>query len=121
MGINDRVRPVRSDADLHAVLQEIDVLFDAEPGSAEFDRLEVLTILAVDYENKHHSIDPPTPIQAIQFRLEQGQLTKKDLESALGGRNRMSEILSGKRGLSLEMIRSLKTRFGIPADSLLGC
>ena len=120
MGINKTVRPIRSDEDLHAVLKEIDSIFDAEPGSADYDRLEVLTILAVDYENKHHPIEAPTPIQAIKFRLEQGKLTKKDLESALGGRNRVSEILSGKRGLSLEMIRSLKRQFGIPADSLIG-
>ena len=120
MGINVTVSPIRSDADLHAVLKEIDSIFDAEPGSADFDRLEVLTILAVDYESKYHPIEAPTPIEAIQFRLEQGQITKKELESALGGRNRMSEIMNGKRRLSLEMIRSLKTRFGIPADSLIG-
>ena len=115
------MRPIRSDADLHTVLKEIDSLFDAQPGTAEFDRLEVLTVLAVDYENKHHPIEAPTPIEAIKFRLEQGQFTKKELETALGGRNRVSEILSGKRGLSLEMVRCLKRQFGIPSDSLIGC
>ena len=121
MGIDGTVRPIRSDAELHQVLKEIDTLFDSEPGSAEFDRLEVLTLLAVDYETKHHPIGAPTPVEAIKFRLEQGQITKKGLELALGGRNRVSEIMSGKRSLSLEMIRSLKTKFGIPADSLIGC
>lgn len=121
MEINPPVHPIRSDADLHAVLREIDSIFDAEPGSANFDRLEILTILAVDYESKHHPIEAPTPIEAIKFRLEQGQITKKELELALGGRNRVSEILNGKRGLSLEMIRSLKRQFGIPSDSLIGC
>lgn len=121
MATNSTVRPIRTDDDLHAVLQEIDSIFDAEPGSEDFDRLEVLTLLAVDYENKHHPIEAPGPIEAIKFRLEQGQLTRKDLESALGGRNRVSEILNGKRRLSLQMIRALKSQFGIPADSLIGC
>ncbi len=89
MGIEAIVRPIRSDAELHDVLIEIDSLFDGQPGSPEFDRLEVLTILAVDYENKNHPIEAPSPIEAIKFRLEQGQITKKDLELALGGRNRV--------------------------------
>jgi len=59
--MSDDVRPIRTDADLHTVLKEIDSLFDAQPGTAEFDRLEVLTILAVDYESKYHPIEAPTP------------------------------------------------------------
>ena len=113
-------RPIRSDKELDAVLREIDTIFDAVPGSAEFDRLEVFTLLAIDYESKHHPIDPPDPIEAIKFRMDQGNLTRKDLETALGGRNRVSEVLSGKRRLTLEMIRALHSQLGIPAESLIG-
>jgi HTH-type transcriptional regulator/antitoxin HigA len=121
MATRSTIHPIWTEADWQAVLTEIDCLFDAQPGSEEFDRLEVLTVLAVDYQNKHHPIEAPSPLEAIQFRLEQGQLTRKDPESALGGRNRVSEVLNGKRRLSLEMIRTLRNQFGIPADSLIGC
>ena len=113
-------RPIRDDQDLEAVLCEIDDIFDAETGTKEFDRLQVLTLLTMDYESKHHPVDPPDPVEAIKFRVEQGGLTRKDLEVALGGRNRVSEVLSGKRSLSLAMIRALHCEFGIPLASLIG-
>ena len=77
MAINPSVRPIRTDEDLHAVLQEIDRIFDAEPGSADFDRLEVLTILAVDYENKHHPIEAPGPLKQSNSDLSRANLPGK--------------------------------------------
>jgi HTH-type transcriptional regulator/antitoxin HigA len=72
------------------------------------------------YETRHHSIDPPDPVDAILFRMEQQGLTRKDLEPILGSRSRVSEVLNRKRTLSLEMIRNLHKRLNIPLESLVG-
>ena len=72
------------------------------------------------YERKHYPIDPPDPIEAIKFRMEQGGLTVKDLEPMIGKSNRVYEVLSGKRNLTLPMIRRLHRDLGIPAESLIG-
>jgi HTH-type transcriptional regulator / antitoxin HigA len=81
--------------------------------------LEVLVTLVEAYEQKHYRIDPPDPIEAIKFRMEQLELKPSDLADILGGRNRVSEILNKKRKLTVEMMRSLRKRLAIPAESLL--
>jgi HTH-type transcriptional regulator/antitoxin HigA len=96
------------------------VLWGAEPDTPKGDRLEILMILVEAYETKHHSINPPDPIDAILFRMEQQGLTRKDLEPILGSRSRVSEVLNRKRTLSLEMIRSLHKQLNIPLESLVG-
>jgi HTH-type transcriptional regulator/antitoxin HigA len=88
-------------------------------GSALSDELEALSILVEAYEEKHYPIPPPHPIEAIKFRMEQGDLDEKELTKILGGRSRKSEILSGKRKLSLNMIRDLHKKLKIPAESLI--
>jgi HTH-type transcriptional regulator/antitoxin HigA len=112
------IRPLRSDADHAAALNEVVQLMDAEPGSPEADRLEVLGALIVAYEEMHHTIPPPHPIEAIKYHMESRGITRRDLEPVLGGRGRVSEILNLRRPLTLPMIQRL-VRLGIPADSLV--
>ena len=84
------------------------------------DRLELLTLLIEHYEKEHYTVMPPNPVDAIKFRLEQLGKPETELSKILGARSRQSEILSGKRKLSLEMIRRLHDALGIPAVSLIG-
>jgi HTH-type transcriptional regulator / antitoxin HigA len=113
------LRPIRSEADHRAALAEIEALWGAPSGTPEGDRLDVLATLIESYEAQHHPIDPPDPIEAIQFRMEQQGLTRKDLEEIIGTRTRIAEVLSRKRGLSIGMIRRLHDKLGIPAEILI--
>lgn len=112
------LKPIRNDTELDTALTEMSCLWGSEPGTPEGDKLEVLALLINDYETKHYPIDPPDPIEAIKFRMEQGGLTRKDLAPYLGGKNRVSEVLSGKRRLSIKMIQKLHQGLGIPLESL---
>ena len=114
------VSPLRCDADLELALAELGELLDSNPDTARDARREVLSELVYAYEQRRHPIAPPNPIDAIEFRLEQSGQSRKVLEPILGGRGRVSEILSGKRQLSKEMIRRLHAELGIPLESLLG-
>lgn len=114
-------RIIKSDKELDAALHEIEklILSRPKPGSAESHRLELLMMLAESYETVRFPIDPPDPISAILFRLEQQGLTRADLIPIIGSRGRVSEVLSGKRALSLAMIRALHEKLGIPASILI--
>ena len=90
-----------------------------EVGTTEGDRLDVLLVLIDDYESKRHPIDPPDAIDAIKFRMEQMNLTRKDLEPLIGPRGRVAEVLNRRRPLSLSMIRSLHHKLHIPLESLI--
>jgi len=114
------VRPIRNDADYGAALARIDCLMDALSDSRERDELEVLTTLVEVYEEEHYPIDMPTPIEAIEFRMDQANLSQADLAPYIGSRAKVSEVLSGKRALTLKMIRALNTHLGIPAEVLIG-
>lgn len=113
------IRPVRTEADHEAALARIEELMDARPGTSEGDELDVLATLVERYEERQFPIGMPDPVQAILFRMEQAGLSRRDLEPLLGGRAKVSEVLSGKRPLTLTMIRALTTRLGIPAEVLL--
>jgi HTH-type transcriptional regulator / antitoxin HigA len=113
------LKPIRSEADYDAALAEAERLWGAKSNTPEGDRLDVLVTLIEVYEAKHYPIDPPDPIEAIKFRMEQQGLTRKDLEPIFGTRNRTSEILNRRRGLSIEMIRNLHDKLGISADVLI--
>jgi HTH-type transcriptional regulator/antitoxin HigA len=113
------LKPVRSESDYQAALAEVEKLWGARSGTARGDRLDVLATLIEVYEQAHHPIDPPDPIDAIKFRMEQMNLTRKDLEPIIGSRARVAEILNRKRNLSIEMIRRLHDRLGIPAEVLI--
>ncbi|MBA3027030.1 MAG: helix-turn-helix domain-containing protein [Sulfurimonas sp.] len=114
------IKPIKNEQDYESTLQRVDVLMDAVPNSEEFDELEVLTTLIEAYEAKHYKIDAPDPISAIKFRMEQENLKQKDLAAALGDETRVSKILSGKRELTVTMIRNLHEQFKIPFESLFG-
>lgn len=113
------LKPIRDEEDYEAALAEVGRLWGAKNGTPEGDRLDVLATLIDAYEAKHHPIDPPDPIEAIRFRMEQQGLTRKDLEPMIGPRNRVADVLNRKRGLSIDMIRQLHERLGISADVLI--
>jgi HTH-type transcriptional regulator / antitoxin HigA len=113
------IKPIRTERDYERALREVERLMDAKPGSAEEDKLNVLATLVDAYESEHFPIDPPDPIEAIRFRLEQQGLDPSALIGVIGGRSRVYEVMNRKRALSLEMIRRLSERFGIPAEVLI--
>ena len=113
------VSPIRSEADYEAAMAEIERLWGAKAGTQEGDRLDILATLVDAYESEHHPIDPPDPIEAIKFRMEQQGLTRRDLEAILGTRARVAEVLNRKRDLSIGMIRRLHDRLGISAEVLI--
>ncbi|MDZ7361145.1 MAG: transcriptional regulator [candidate division KSB1 bacterium] len=113
------IRPVKTEADYRAALEEIERLFNAVPGTPESDRLEVLTTLVEAYEEKHYSIPKPDPIEAILYHMESRGLSRSDLEPYLGNRTLVTEVLNRKRSLTLTMIRRLHFGLGIPADVLI--
>jgi len=113
------LRPIRTEADYEQALAEINMLFEALPDTPAGDRLEVLATLVEAYEQKHHSVPPPDPIEALLYYLESRGLTRRDLEPYLGSRARVAEVLNRRRGLTIEMIRRLHQELGLPADVLI--
>jgi HTH-type transcriptional regulator / antitoxin HigA len=116
---NMNIHPIRTEADYDAALSEIERLWGAKPRSPDGDRLDVLLILVDSYEATNHPIDPPDPVDAIKFRMEQMNLTRKDLEPLIGPRGRVAEVINRRRPLSLAMIRSLHKNLHIPLESLI--
>lgn len=116
------VRPIRNHEDYEAAMKLVSRFFDnePEPGTEDGDTFEVLLTLVEAYEEKHHRIEAPDPIEAIRFRMEQGQLTVRDLVPSIGRPSRVYEILNRKRDLTLPMIRNLHRNLGIPVESLIG-
>ncbi len=113
------VRPIRTEADYKAALAEIETLMNATMGSPEGDRLDVLATLVEAYEAVHLPIAAPDPVSAILFMMEQKQLSRRDLEPAIGSRARVAEVLNRRRPLTLPMIRALSRALDIPADVLI--
>jgi HTH-type transcriptional regulator / antitoxin HigA len=113
------IRPIKTESDYEATLAEIEKLWDSEPDTPESDRLDILVTLVEAYETKHYPIDPPDPVDAIKFRMEQMGLTDKDLGKYMGGRGRVTKILNRQLPLSLDMIRKLHKNLGIPAEVLI--
>jgi HTH-type transcriptional regulator/antitoxin HigA len=115
------IKIIKSKSDYEAALVAIENLIDLDPdvGTPEADQLELLALLVQDYESKTTKRNLPDPIEAIKFRMEQQNLTQRDLVPYLGSRSRVSEVLSGKRPLTLSMARSLHSGLGIPAKVLL--
>jgi len=114
------IKPIRSEADYDAAMARLDQIWDPEPGTPEADEFEVLSLLVERYEDTRHPIDPPDPVAAILFRMDQQGLTRRDLEPFIGSRARVSEVLGGRRPLTLDMIRRLHAGLGIPLESLIG-
>lgn len=117
------IHPIRTEDDYRAALREVEAIFDMpeepDPESELGSYFEALTTLIEAYERKHCPIDPPDPIAAIKFRMDQQGLTVKDLEPMIGKSNRVYEVLAGRRRLTLDMIRRLHEGLGIPAEVLI--
>ncbi len=113
------LKPIKTRADHEAALAEIKRLWGATSGTPQGDRLDILATLVDTYETRHFPMDPPDAIEAIKFRMEQQGLTRKDLEGILGTRARVAEVLNGRRGLSINMIRRLHATLGISAEVLI--
>ena len=113
------IKPIKTKADYRAALKKIEALMSARAGSPEGERLDVMVTLVEAYEKKHYPLDLPDPVEAIKFRMEQMALAPKDLVPAIGQINRVYEVLNRKRPLTLQMIRRLHRKLGIPAESLI--
>ena len=113
------IRPIKTDADYRAALDDIENLRMAEPDTVEGEKLDILVTLVEAYEAKHFPMDLPDPVEAIKFEMERKGLTVKDLEPMIGKSNRVYEILNHKRSLTLKMIWKLHEGLGIPAESLI--
>lgn len=113
------IKPIRTEADHETALAEVERLWGAPLGTPDGDRLDVLATLIDVYEARNHAVDPPDPIAAIRFRMEQRGLTLLDLEAVLGPMSRAMDILERRRSLSVEMIRRLHDDWGIAADVLI--
>ena len=112
------IRPIRTETDYKAALAEVNRLFDSEPGTPEFDRLDVLATLIETYEAKVCPIGPPDPIGAIEFALDRLSLTPAELEPLIGSEKRVAAVLAGRQRLTLPMIHRLSNRLGIPVAVL---
>lgn len=113
------LKPIRSEADYDAALAEVETFWGAKTGTPEGDRLDILATLIDAYEAKSFPMDPPDPVEAIRFRMQQQGLSRKDLEPMIGPRNRVADVLNRKRSLSIDMIRKLHARLGISAEVLI--
>jgi HTH-type transcriptional regulator/antitoxin HigA len=113
------VKPIRTDADHEAAVEEIESLWDAEPGTPAHDRLEVLGTLVDAYEASRWPIDVPDPVEAIKARMDAAGYTQSDLGRLLGSRPRASEVLNRQRRLTVEMAWKLHEAWAIPAESLI--
>ncbi|MDZ4739377.1 MAG: transcriptional regulator [Alphaproteobacteria bacterium] len=113
------IRPIRNKADHRWALKEVERLWDANPGTPDGDRVDILVTLIEAYEARHFPIAAPDPISAINFMLDQKGLTRRDLEPAIGSRGRVSEVLNQKRPLTLAMVRALGKLLDIPAEILV--
>src|ERR1044072_4438282 len=115
------IKVIKSEKEHAAALAEISSLIDRDPdpGTPDADRLELLSLLVENYESNTYAKRALDPIEAIRFRMEQQNLKQADLAAYLGSRSKVSEVLSGKRSLTLSMIRALHSQLGIPANALL--
>ena len=113
------IRLIKTKEDYQVSLNRIEQLFDAPTGTIESDEADVLAVLLDDYEKKHFPIASPDPIEAIKIRMEEMQMKQQDLAKAIGGKNRVSEILNRKRKLTIEMIRNITVKLGLSSDVLI--
>lgn len=114
-----KIKPIRNRKDYEKALKNIDKLWGSKKHTPEGDEFEILLALIEKYEEEHFPIPPPDPLEAIKFRLEQMNLTRSELVKYIGYKSRVSEVLSGKRKLTLPMIRTLHKKLKIPAEILI--
>lgn len=114
-----KIKPIRTEQDYEDTLARIDALMDTKRGSPEFDELDILVDLVELYESKHEPMGYPSPLAAIEFRMEQENLKPRDLIPLIGSQTKVAEVLSGRRALTMSMARALHKHLGIPAEVLL--
>ena len=115
-----QVRPIRTEADNDVAIKRVEELMDKQRNASEDDELDVLATLVDAYESKHYPVGPLDPLVAIEFWMEQKGMTRKDLEPMIGSRERVAEVLSGKKPLTLAMIRRLHSGLGVSVEVLVG-
>ncbi|MBF0478535.1 MAG: DNA-binding protein [Candidatus Omnitrophica bacterium] len=113
------IKPIKTEKDYHAALNAIESIWDAKPNTKNGDLLDILTTLVEAYERKNYPICPPSPVEAIKFRMEQMGLKNSDIAPYLGGQNRVSEVFRNKRTLTVGMIKKLHDALRIPYESLI--
>ena len=113
------IKLIKTEEDYQIALEQLDKIFDAAEGTPDSDQADILALLIDEYENIHYPIEAPDPIEAIKIRMEEMQLKQKDIASALGGKNRASEILNRKRKLTVDMIRNLTESLNLSASLLI--
>ena len=113
------IKPIHSEKDYDAMLARIETLFDAEPGTAESDELDVLFLIVEDYENRCYPIEPLDPVEFIKFTMEIRGEGQKELSKLLKSRSRASEILNRKRPLTLDQIRTISKAWNVPAEAMI--
>ena len=109
------VKPIRTDEDLDRALARINEIFDAEEDTSESEELDILADLVEHYESKRHPIGHPSAVAAIEFRMDQAGLTQQDIAPLIGSLSEVSDVLSGKRAITMSMARALHEHLGIPA------
>ena len=114
-----KIKPIKTEEDYQAALNRLDKIFDAKIGTKESDEADILGLLIDDYENIHYPIEAPDPIEAIKIRMKELNLKQVDLVSEIGGKSRVSEVLSRKRKLTIDMIRNLTEKLSLSADLLI--
>jgi HTH-type transcriptional regulator/antitoxin HigA len=113
------IKLIKTDTDYQKALRRLEEIFDAKIGTPESDEADILGLMVDEYEKKHYHIDAPDPIEAIKIRMEEMKLKQVDLAEAIGGKNRVSEVLNRKRKLTVEMIRNLTKRLNLSAGLLI--
>ncbi len=113
------IKPIKTDSDYQDSLNRLEKVFDAKIGTKESDEADILGLLIDEYEQKHHPIEAPDPIEAIKIRMEEMQLKQVDLISEIGGKSRVSEILNRKRKLTIDMVRNLANKLNLSASLLI--
>ena len=113
------IKPIKTDSDYQDSLNRLEKIFDAKMGTKESDEADILSLIIDEYEQKHHPIEAPDPIEAIKIRMEEMQLKQVDLVSEIGGKSRVSEILNRKRKLTIDMVRNLEYKLNLSASLLI--
>lgn len=113
------IKPIKSNQDYQEALKRLEEIFDAPEESPESDEANMIALLVDEYEKENHPLETPDPIEAIKIRMEEMNLSQKDLIPEIGGRSRVSEVLNKKRPLTVGMIRRLSENLDLPANILI--
>ncbi|MEM7658805.1 MAG: transcriptional regulator [Bacteroidota bacterium] len=111
--------PIKTEADYRQALTPMEKIFDAPIDSLEGDEADILSLLIENYEDRHHPIEAPDPIEEIKIRMEEMNVKQKDLIGVIGGKSRVSEVLRRKKKLTVEMIRNLTKVLNLPSETLI--